>query len=45
MLALAETWAGIALAYLSPIWPVTFWIVLVSCLVYFASALSRSPAA
>lgn len=44
VLALAETWAGIALAYFTD-GPVTFWIVLVSCLVYFASALSRPEAA
>jgi zinc/manganese transport system permease protein len=34
-LALCETWAGIALAY-STDWPTTFWIVLLSCLFYFA---------
>jgi zinc/manganese transport system permease protein len=39
-LALAETWAGIALAWATD-WPVTFWIVLASCLVYFASVLAR----
>ena len=38
-LALAETWLGIALAYVSD-WPATFWIVLVSCAVYFL-ALAR----
>ncbi len=36
MLALAETWGGIAFAYLTD-WPTTFWIVLLSCLVYFLS--------
>jgi zinc/manganese transport system permease protein len=41
-LALAETWTGIALAYVTD-WPTTFWIVLVSCLVYVASALKRAP--
>jgi zinc/manganese transport system permease protein len=41
-LALAETWLGIALAYLTD-WPTTFWIVLSSCLLYFA-ALAFSPA-
>jgi zinc/manganese transport system permease protein len=40
ILALAETWAGIALAYLTD-WPTTFWIVLLSCLVYFLSLLKR----
>jgi zinc/manganese transport system permease protein len=35
-LALIETWAGIALAYATD-WPATFWIVLLSCAVYFAS--------
>lgn len=39
-LALSETWLGIALAYLTD-WPPTFWIVAVSCLVYFASAIKR----
>ena len=38
-LALAETWLGLALAYVSD-WPATFWIVLVSCAVYFL-ALAR----
>lgn len=33
-LALAETWLGIALAYVTD-WPTTFWIVLLSCAVYF----------
>ncbi len=36
ILALAETWGGIALAYATD-WPTTFWIVLLSCLVYFLS--------
>jgi zinc/manganese transport system permease protein len=35
-LAVLETWSGIALAYFTD-WPTTFWIVLLSCLVYFAS--------
>jgi zinc/manganese transport system permease protein len=35
-LALAETWLGIALAYATD-WPTSFWIVLLSCAVYFAS--------
>jgi zinc/manganese transport system permease protein len=42
ILAVAETWSGIALAYLTD-WPTTFWIVLLSCLVYFASLL-KAPA-
>jgi zinc/manganese transport system permease protein len=43
LLALAETWAGIALAYWTD-WPTTFWIVLLSCLVYFLSiAIHRLP--
>lgn len=41
VLALAETWAGIALAYVTD-WPATFWIVLLSCLLYFASIVYRS---
>ena len=40
-LALAETWVGIALAYATD-WPTTFWIVIVSCLIYFASAIKRT---
>jgi zinc/manganese transport system permease protein len=42
MLALGETWAGIALAYATD-WPATFWIVLVSCLIYFGAALASLP--
>jgi zinc/manganese transport system permease protein len=38
VLALAETWVGITLAYATD-WPTTFWIVVVSCLIYFASSL------
>jgi zinc/manganese transport system permease protein len=41
LLALAETWAGIALAYATD-WPPTFWIVLTSCAVYFASMIFRT---
>jgi zinc/manganese transport system permease protein len=41
LLALAETWAGIALAYATD-WPPTFWIVLTTCAVYFASTIFRS---
>ena len=44
ILALAETWGGIALAYLTD-WPTTFWIVLLSCLVYFLSFAKRPAAA
>jgi zinc/manganese transport system permease protein len=40
-LALAETWLGIALAYATD-WPTTFWIVLLSCTVYFISVLHRN---
>jgi zinc/manganese transport system permease protein len=43
VLALAETWGGIALAYVTD-WPATFWIVLLSCLVYFLS-FAKSPTA
>jgi zinc/manganese transport system permease protein len=47
-LAIIETWGGIALAYLTN-WPTSFWIVLLSCLVYFASfakpMIARSAAA
>jgi zinc/manganese transport system permease protein len=38
LLALLETWAGIALAYFTD-WPTSFWIVLVSCAAYFLSLL------
>src|SRR5579875_2433249 len=40
LLGLVETWAGIALAYVTD-WPTSFWIVLLSCLVYFASLAAR----
>ena len=40
LLALAETWLGIALAYTTD-WPTTFWIVLLSCCGYFLSLLTR----
>ena len=40
-LALADTWIGIALAYVTD-WPTTFWIVVVSCLFYFVSAIKRT---
>jgi zinc/manganese transport system permease protein len=39
-LALTETWLGIALAYLTD-WPTTFWIVSLSCLVYFLAQTSK----
>ena len=41
LLALAETWSGIALAYATD-WPPTFWIVLTSCAVYFAATMFRA---
>ena len=44
LLALIETWAGIALAYVTD-WPTSFWIVSLSCLVYFLSLLNRPGAA
>ena len=40
LLALAATWAGIALAYATD-WPTSFWIVAVSCSAYFLSLLRR----
>jgi zinc/manganese transport system permease protein len=40
LLALTETWLGIALAYTTDL-PTTFWIVLLSCCVYFLSLLTR----
>ncbi len=40
LLALVETWAGIALAYATD-GPTTFWIVLVACTAYFVSLLTR----
>jgi zinc/manganese transport system permease protein len=43
VLAVLETWGGLALAYLTD-WPTTFWIVLLSCLVYFASLLKSISA-
>ncbi len=47
VLALAETWAGITLAYYSD-WPTSFWIAALSGLAYFASlfpgSLSRGTA-
>ena len=36
LLALAETWLGIALAYNTD-WPTSFWIVALSCTMYFLS--------
>ncbi|HUZ71495.1 MAG TPA: metal ABC transporter permease [Stellaceae bacterium] len=43
-LALFDTWAGIALAYLTD-WPPSFWIVLLSCLGYALALLARSGGA
>ena len=43
ILALIETWGGIALAYITD-WPTTFWIVLLSCLGYFLAVLNPFPA-
>ena len=43
-LALIETWAGIALAYATD-WPTSFWIVSLSCFVYFLSLLNRPATA
>jgi len=40
VLALAETWLGIALAYVTD-WPVSFWIVSLSCLGYAVSLVKR----
>ncbi len=39
LLGVLETWAGIALAYYTN-WPTTFWIVLLSCVVYGLSLLA-----
>jgi zinc/manganese transport system permease protein len=44
ILAVLETWGGLALAYVTD-WPTTFWIVLLGCLVYFASVLKPVSAA
>ena len=43
LLAVLETWGGLALAYVTD-WPPTFWIVLLSCLAYFASFAKLLPA-
>jgi zinc/manganese transport system permease protein len=40
LLALAETWSGLALAYVTD-WPTSFWIVLLSCSGYFLSLVVR----
>jgi len=40
ILALLETWGGIALAYITD-WPTTFWIVLLSCFGYFLAVLNK----
>lgn len=44
VLAVAETWTGIALAYATD-WPPTSWIVLLSCGVYVLSAIGRDVVA
>jgi zinc/manganese transport system permease protein len=44
LLALAETWLGIALAYTTD-WPTSFWIVSLSCAVYFLSLMRRAKLA
>ena len=41
LLALAETWLGIALAYITD-WPTSFWIALLSCTAYFLSLTRRA---
>ncbi len=41
LLALGETWVGLALAYWTD-WPTTFWIVFLSCSAYFLSLLKRA---
>ena len=43
LLALLETWLGIAMAYVTD-WPTSFWIVLLSCVIYFLSLASRPRA-
>ncbi len=43
LLALLETWLGIAMAYVTD-WPTSFWIVLLSCVVYFLSLANRPRA-
>lgn len=43
LLGLGETWLGIALAYVTD-WPPSFWIVLLSCSVYFLSLARHSSA-
>jgi zinc/manganese transport system permease protein len=43
-LALAQTWLGIALAYVTD-GPTTFWVVLLSCVAYFLSLTSAWPRA
>ena len=44
ILALAQTWLGIVLAYTTD-WPTTFWIVLLSCAMYFLSLTRRAKLA
>ncbi len=43
LLALLETWLGIAMAYITD-WPTSFWIVLLSCVGYFLSLANRPRA-
>jgi zinc/manganese transport system permease protein len=43
LLALAEAWAGISLAYVTD-WPSSFWITALSALVYFVSLLAYALA-
>ena len=43
LLALAETWLGVVLAFLTD-WPTTFWIVSLSCAAYGLAMLARSRA-
>jgi zinc/manganese transport system permease protein len=44
LLALAETWLGIGLAYVTD-WPTSFWIVLLCCVAYFLSFAHRTKLA
>lgn len=44
LLTLAETWLGVALAFLTD-WPTTFWIVALSCAAYGMALLARRPGA
>ena len=42
-LALAEAWAGVALAYWTD-WPTSFWITAIGGLVYLAASLAKARA-